>query len=101
VALLPTGGKMSKPSNEQVQFRLIQMPCCNILICWVNPRRPNYCPECGKFIFKSFPSGMWVNTFSPAWLRVENHDKAVIYPPLVSEELKQIVVDFHNGNEGE
>jgi hypothetical protein len=23
-------------------FRLIQMPCCGQLLCWVNPRLPNY-----------------------------------------------------------
>lgn len=34
--------------NERVNFRLIQMPCCSHLLCWVNPRLPNYCPECGQ-----------------------------------------------------
>ncbi len=24
------------------------MPCCGHLLCWVNPRLPSYCPECGK-----------------------------------------------------
>jgi hypothetical protein len=67
---------MSEPSNEYVQFRLIQMPCCNILICWVNPRRPNYCPECGKFIFKHFTKIDWETKYSEAWLRVEDYDKA-------------------------
>jgi DNA-directed RNA polymerase subunit RPC12/RpoP len=31
-----------------VKFRLIQMPCCGQMLCWVNPRLPNYCPECGE-----------------------------------------------------
>jgi hypothetical protein len=26
-------------------------PECGHNICWVNPRIPNYCPECGKHIF--------------------------------------------------
>lgn len=34
-------------SNERVQFRLIQTPCCKQMLCWVNPRLPNFCPECG------------------------------------------------------
>jgi hypothetical protein len=93
---------MAKPSNQQVPFRLLQMPCCNILICWVNPRRPNYCPECGKFIFKSYSTSVWNNNYSKSWLRVENHDKAFIQcPPLVDEELKKIIVDFHSNEEGE
>lgn len=33
---------------ERVVFRLVQMPCCGQLLCWINPRRPNFCPECGK-----------------------------------------------------
>jgi hypothetical protein len=37
--------------KERVQFRLIQVPCCGQLLCWVNPRLPNYCPECGEAIF--------------------------------------------------
>jgi hypothetical protein len=32
---------------EVVHFRLFQMPCCGHQLCWVNPRLPNYCPECG------------------------------------------------------
>lgn len=32
---------------ERVTFRLIRMPCCGQLLCWVNPRFPNFCPECG------------------------------------------------------
>jgi hypothetical protein len=56
------------------------MPCCHILICWVNPRRPNYCPECGARVFHHFLKERWEATFSPAWLRIENDDKA-FYPP--------------------
>lgn len=40
---------MSK-TTERVVFRHIHTPCCGTLLCWVNPRLPNYCPECGKFI---------------------------------------------------
>jgi hypothetical protein len=38
-------------SIERVPFRLIQMPCCNMLYCAVNPRLPNYCIECGERVY--------------------------------------------------
>lgn len=63
-------------TNEQVPFRLLRMPCCHTLICWVNPRRPNYCPECGTRIIQDFPKAEWENRFSAAWLRVEDYEKA-------------------------
>lgn len=34
--------------TEGVRFRLVRMPCCEQLLCWVNPRLPNFCPECGR-----------------------------------------------------
>lgn len=37
-------------THERVVFSLLQTPCCGQLLCWVNPRMPNYCPECGKLI---------------------------------------------------
>lgn len=36
---------------ERVIFRLIVTPCCGHNLCWVNPRLPNNCPECGTYIF--------------------------------------------------
>ena len=36
---------------ERVHFRLIRMPCCGQLLCWVNPRLPTHCPECGKTVY--------------------------------------------------
>lgn len=67
---------MSEPSNELVQFRLLNMPCCNILLCWVNPRRPMYCPECGQRVFHHFPRERWNAQYSEAWLKVNDYDKA-------------------------
>jgi hypothetical protein len=64
-------------TNEYIQFRLIHMPCCHILICWVNPRRPNYCPECGARIFHLFPREQWEAQWSEAWLRIQDYDKAI------------------------
>lgn len=46
-------------TTERVHFRFISMPCCGQLLCWVNPRLPNYCPECGKRVYAQikFPTG--------------------------------------------
>lgn len=38
-------------THERVKFRLIHTPCCGTLLCWVNPRLPNFCPECGVQIY--------------------------------------------------
>lgn len=32
---------------ELVPFRFLSCPHCRHQLCWVNPRLPNYCPECG------------------------------------------------------
>ena len=40
-------------TTERIRFSLISMPCCGQLLCWVNPRLPNYCPECGKAVWIS------------------------------------------------
>lgn len=37
-------------TNENIHFRLIVCPECSHNLCWVNPRLPTYCPECGKCI---------------------------------------------------
>lgn len=36
---------------ERVRFTLINTPCCHTLLCYVNPRMPNYCSECGARLF--------------------------------------------------
>ncbi len=42
---------MSLPrTTELVKFRLFKMPCCEHLLCWVNPRIPSYCPQCGASV---------------------------------------------------
>lgn len=38
-------------TKEPVLFRLIVTPCCGQMLCWVNPRLPNFCPECGKSVY--------------------------------------------------
>ena len=38
-------------STEIILFRLYKMPCCGHLLCWVNPRIPSHCPECGQSVY--------------------------------------------------
>lgn len=47
----PTSHATKTPSFERVHFRMIQMPCCGFMACWVNPRWPTYCPECGTQVY--------------------------------------------------
>lgn len=37
--------------TEFIKFTLYMMPCCGHELCWVNPRIPNFCPECGKKVY--------------------------------------------------
>lgn len=98
-----------KPTNDYVQFRLIHMPCCHILICWVNPRRLMYCPECGTRIFNCFPRERWDTQFSEAWLRIMDNEKANYVCDIPAErdeekierDLRKIAANYHreDGNE--
>jgi hypothetical protein len=38
-------------TTEFIHFKLFTMPCCGHMLCWVNPRYPSYCPECGKHVY--------------------------------------------------
>ena len=42
----------------RADFRYLVMECCKVQLCWVNPRLPNYCPECGTRCFPAVRS--WV-----------------------------------------
>jgi hypothetical protein len=48
---------------ERVHFRLIRTDCCGHLLCWVNPRFPTHCPECGKLCYPSVKG--WVLISDP------------------------------------
>lgn len=58
-------------TNEMVSFRLIQCPECGHAICWLNPRLPNYCTECGKHIFLKLKTNHdnCIAMQADAWLR--------------------------------
>lgn len=36
--------------HERVPFRFLSCPECRHQMCWVNPRLPKFCPECGAHI---------------------------------------------------
>lgn len=56
--------------TERVHFRLIKTECCGTLLCWVNPRFPNYCPECGTRVYPEV-KGMALVTDINAVLKYE------------------------------
>lgn len=58
--------------NERVVFRLFDMPCCHFLLCWVNPRFPSHCPECGKLVYPEIKGAVVINDQN-ATLRYEDH----------------------------
>lgn len=58
-------------TNENIRFRLIVCPECTHQMCWVNPRLPNHCPECGKSIF------LKLRTDPESHIKLDN-DKATI-----------------------
>ena len=43
--------------NERVLFRIFIMPCCGQMLCWVNPRLPSHCPECGELVYMKLKTG--------------------------------------------
>jgi ribosomal protein S27AE len=43
-------------TTERVHFKLLVMPCCSTLLCHVNPRLPNFCPECGTSVMAEIKS---------------------------------------------
>lgn len=59
-------------TNEQIRFRLFLMPCCGQMLCWVNPRLPNYCPECGQLVHAKLKTGNATQMDATAWLKVES-----------------------------
>jgi hypothetical protein len=41
---------------ERIHFKLIVTPCCSSTLCYINPRLPNYCQECGTRIYPEVKS---------------------------------------------
>jgi hypothetical protein len=56
--------------NEKIPFRLFHMPCCNHPLCWVSPRLPNHCPECGAKVLLALKTGEHTRiSDDDAWVR--------------------------------
>jgi len=56
--------------NERVPFRLFHMPCCARLLCWVQRRYPDYCPNCGEHVTLKLQSGEFTRMIDDnAWLK--------------------------------
>jgi hypothetical protein len=56
--------------NERIPFRMFQMPCCGLFLCWVMPRYPAYCPRCGKPALAELRSGEHTRVVDDnAWIR--------------------------------
>jgi hypothetical protein len=65
-------------TNERIHFRLIVCAHCSHNLCWVNPRLPNHCPECGAHIYPEVRGMIWVSD-PEAWIRYDatrNQDAA-------------------------
>ena len=42
----------------RAHFRILETECCHTILCWVNPRLPNYCPDCGTRCYPAVRS--WI-----------------------------------------
>lgn len=58
-------------TNERVPFRLIMCVHCQFQLCWINPRLPTRCPECGGVIHHHLRIGEGILESRDAWLRIE------------------------------
>jgi hypothetical protein len=53
--------------TQIIDFKLLRMECCGHLLCWINPRFPTYCPECGKGCYPACKG--WI-TLHPTYARL-------------------------------
>ncbi len=61
-------------TRQKVPFRLIQTPCCQTILCYVNPRLPNYCSECGARIYAKLKTGDGILQSTTGWLKLDEED---------------------------
>lgn len=38
-------------TEEFINLKVLQMPCCGHLLYWINVRYPSYCPTCGELVY--------------------------------------------------
>jgi len=58
--------------TEGIQFRLLVTPCCQHQLCWVNPRLPTFCPECGRLILAKLRE-------QKDAIRIDDTDAKIVY----------------------
>lgn len=70
-----TQNQNKNKTREHIPFRLIRTPCCHHLLCWINPRLPTYCPECGTFILSQLRPDVEGNILrsTAGWLELPNY----------------------------
>lgn len=56
--------------SMRVHFRVAVMQCCHVVLCLVNPRFPNYCPECGKHVYPDVKQWV-VSDFPEAIIQIQ------------------------------
>jgi hypothetical protein len=66
--------------QQRVPFRLLQMECCWVMLCWINPRLPTYCPECGKLAYPQVKG--WITaTYDDAMLKYNVRNRPSNFNP--------------------
>lgn len=72
-------------TTERIHFRLIMCPECSFMMCWVNPRLPTYCPECGKLIYHNVRGGITISD-SNATLTISDSNATLKYTAIAPEK---------------
>ena len=65
-------------TSQIVCFRLIETRCCRMLLCSINARHYNYCPECGKRIYPKVKD----------WVIAETREAILSLPDKVSRQIE-------------
>jgi len=66
--------------TEKVPFRFIAMECCGHPLCWIGPRLPNHCPECGVPVYPAVRSWITFND-QTAILQYSTTSREHVYVP--------------------
>lgn len=56
-------------AHERIPFRLLNMQCCNTLLCHVNHRWPMYCSGCGTRVWPDVKG----------WALLNDQDATLVY----------------------
>lgn len=73
--------------TERVHFRLLHTHCCGALLCWVNPRLPSFCPECGEKVYPEIKADVRFEDTS-AMLKYRGHTEGNEAIPIDSSGMR-------------